>query len=41
MKKQQIMLPVNEKGEPDYTFMKDYMKYLEQKKLLEYLDYIK
>lgn len=41
MKKQQIMLPVNEKGEPDYKFMEDYMKYLEQKKLLEYLDYIK
>lgn len=41
MKKQQIMLPVNEKGEPDYKFMEDYMKYCEQKKLLEYLDYIK
>ena len=40
MKKQQIMLPVNEKGEPDYKFMEDYMKYCEQKKLLEYLDYI-
>lgn len=36
-----FMLPVNEKGEPDYKFMEDYMKYLEQKKLLEYLDYIK
>lgn len=36
-----FMLPVNEKGEPDYKFMEDYMKYLEQKKLLDYLDYIK
>lgn len=36
-----FMLPVNSKGEPDYKFMEDYMKYLEQKKLLEYLDYIK
>lgn len=41
MTKQRIMLPVNSKGEPDYKFMEDYMKYLEQKKLLEYLDYIK
>lgn len=40
MTKQKIMLPVNSKGEPDYKFMDDYMKYLEQKKLLEYLDYI-
>lgn len=41
MLKQRIMLPVNSKGEPDYKYMEDYMKYLEQKKLLEYLDYIK
>lgn len=41
MLKQRIMLPVNLKGEPDYKFMGDYMKYLEQKKLLEYLEYIK
>ena len=27
-----IITSLNEKGEPDYTFMKDYMKYLEQKK---------
>lgn len=36
-----FMLPVNSKGEPDYKYMEEYMKYLEQKKLLEYLDYIK
>lgn len=41
MKKQKIMLPTNSKGEPDYKYMEDYMKYLEQKKLLEYLEYIK
>lgn len=41
MKKQKIMLPINSKGEPDYKYMEDYMKYLEQKKLLEYLEYIK
>ena len=40
MKKQKIMLPIDSKGEPDYTYMENYMKYLEQKKLLEYLDYI-
>lgn len=41
MKKQKIMLPIDSKGEPDYTYMENYMKYLEQKKLLEYLNYIK
>ena len=41
IKREKVFLPVNSKGEPDYKFMEDYMKYLEQKKLLEYLDYIK
>ena len=41
LKKEILSLPVDSKGEPDYKFMEDYMKYLEQKKLLEYLDYIK
>ncbi len=41
MIRQKIMLPVNSKGEPDYEFMEGYMKHLEQKKLLEYFDYIK
>ncbi len=36
----QIMLPINSKNEPDYEFMHDYMLYLEQKKILEYLKYI-
>lgn len=40
MKKQQIMLPVDSKGEPDYEFMHNYMLYLEQKKILEYLEYV-
>lgn len=40
MLKQRIMLPVNSKGEPDYEFMHNYMLYLEQKKILEYLEYI-
>ena len=38
--REKILLPVTPKGEPDYTYMENYMKYLEQKKLLEYLDYI-
>lgn len=41
LKKQRIMLPITTDGEPDYEYMEDYMKYLEQQKLLEYLDYIK
>lgn len=41
MKRQKIMLPVNEASKPDYEYMENYMKYLEQKKLLEYLRYIK
>lgn len=36
----QIMLPINSKNEPDYEFMHDYMLHLEQKKILEYLEYI-
>lgn len=35
-----FMLPINSKGEPDYKFMHDYMLHLEQKKILEYLEYI-
>ncbi len=41
IKREKVFLPVDSKGEPDYKFMEDYMKYLEQKKLLEYIDYIK
>ena len=41
IKREKIFLPVNSKGEPDYKYMEDYMKHLEQKKLLEYLEYIK
>lgn len=40
LKRSRIMLPVNSKGEPDYKYMEDYMRYLEQKKILQYLDYI-
>ncbi len=38
MKKQQIMLPVNKKGNPDYEYMENYIKQLEYKKLQKYLE---
>jgi len=37
MNRQKIMLPANEKNEPDYEYMENYMKRLEYKKLNEYL----
>jgi len=41
IQKEKILLPVNSKGEPDYVFMENYMKALENKKLKQYLDYKK
>ena len=38
MNRQKIMLPVNERNEPDYDYMENYMKQLEYKKLNEYLN---
>lgn len=37
LKKQKIMLPVNDNKEPDYDYMENYIKQLEYKKLIEYL----
>ena len=34
--KKQILLPINQKGEPDYNYMENYMKRLEYKKLNDY-----
>ena len=39
LKKQKIMLPINENNEPDYKFMENYMKNIELKKLTEYLKF--
>ncbi|NLA25226.1 MAG: hypothetical protein GX879_09705 [Bacteroidales bacterium] len=39
LKKQKILLPVNENQEPDYEYMENYMRFLENKKLEEYLNY--
>lgn len=41
MKRQKIMLPINSKNEPDYKYMENYMKYLEQKKLLKIFGFYK
>lgn len=40
IKREKIYLPITLDGNPDYKYMEDYMKYLEQKKTLQYLDYI-
>jgi len=41
LKRQKIMLPINENNEPDYIFIENYMKNLEYKKLSEYLEFKK
>lgn len=40
MKNQYIMLPVNDAGEPDYEYMEQYIKNIEQNKLIDYIAYI-
>ncbi len=37
LKRQKIMLPINDQNGPDYEYMENYMKQLEYKKLNEYL----
>lgn len=41
MKRQKIMIPVTEKGDPDYDYMEQYSKNIMIKKYREYLKYIK
>lgn len=41
IKREKIMLPINESNEPDYIFMENYMRYVEYKKLIEYLQFKK
>lgn len=41
MRKQKIMLPVDESGQPDYVFMEEYMKMVENRLLSGYSAYIK
>ena len=39
IKREKILLPINEKKEPDYEYMENYIKRLELEKLKKYLDY--
>lgn len=41
IKRETILLPISDGDEPDYEYMQNYMKYLEQKKILQYLDFCK
>ena len=40
MRKQKIMLPVTESGQPDYDFMEAYMKAVEKRLLTQYKTYL-
>ena len=40
MRRQKIMLPVNDSGEPDFDFMENYMRDIEAKQLQRYREYI-
>ncbi|WP_035332572.1 restriction endonuclease subunit S [Dysgonomonas capnocytophagoides] len=40
LKRQKIMLPINEKEDPDFLYMEQYMKQVESKQLTKYLTYI-
>ena len=40
LKKQFIFLPINDRGEPDYDFMEQYMREREQNLIQQYLNYI-
>ncbi|WP_226790384.1 restriction endonuclease subunit S [Aliarcobacter butzleri] len=40
LSKTKIMLPVNEKKEPDFEYMEQYMKNLTHNKIKQYLDYL-
>jgi hypothetical protein len=41
IKREKILLPINENKEPDFEFMENYMKHLELRKLKKYLEYKK
>jgi hypothetical protein len=41
IKRQKIMLPINDNHEPDYDYMENYIKQLELNKLKKYLEYKK
>ncbi|MBD3362698.1 restriction endonuclease [Candidatus Dojkabacteria bacterium] len=41
LKRQKIMLPMNNQNQPDFEYMENYMKCLEYNKIKKYLDYKK
>lgn len=40
LKRSKLILPENKKGEPDYAFMEQYMRYKEQEKITKFQNYI-
>lgn len=40
LKKQIILLPINDQNEPDYEYMENYIKKIEHQKIKKYLDYL-
>lgn len=40
IRRQKIMLPINEKNEPDYKFMSEYMEHLEKEQIKKYTTYL-
>ena len=40
LKRSKILLPINQKGEPDYPFMEQYMKHKEREKIAKFRNYI-
>lgn len=41
MHEQKILLPAQPDGEPDYSFMENYAKNLEEKQLSRYMTYLR
>ena len=41
LRKEKILLPINFKNKPDYTYMENYMRGLENRKIRQYLEYKK
>lgn len=40
IQREKIILPINSKGEPDYTFMESYMRHKEHEKITKFQNYI-
>ena len=40
LKRQKILLPINDKKEPDNEYMEQYIKNIQYKKIKQYLNYL-